>query len=296
MIVCRVCRFNLSTIFWIILNLGTAKIVTSVTIKTITPTQAATIKQPIDLGRFTSSPVPISGSCPAGTIVQIYKNDIFAGSTICSANGTFTVEIDLLIGENTIVAKVFDSLSQEGPSSQTILIYYDALPPQSTSLAPLNFGGAQMLLNTDTVFRGIFPNKELSVPVSIIGGRAPYAVNVFWGDTSNDVLVRNDSSAFTLKHTYKRAGTYQLNIQATDADGRVAFLSVAVIVNGADTAAVGATGESSTSNPFNLVYSLWPVYVAIVAVVGGFWLGEVREKRVLKKQGLLLNPASPRRT
>lgn len=259
------------------------------------PTEAAVIRQPVDLGRFSTSPVTISGSCPAGTIVQIYKNDIFAGSTVCTSNGSFTVEIDLLIGENTIVAKVYDALSQEGPSSQTILVYYDALPPQSTSLAPLNFGGAQMLLNTDTVFRGIFPNKDLSVPVSIVGGRAPYAVNVFWGDTTNDVLVRNDASVFTLKHAYKRAGTYQLNVQATDADGRVAFLSVAVIVNGADTAAVGATGSSSTSNPFNIVYALWPVYVAISAIVGGFWLGEVREKRVLRKQGLLLNPPTPPR-
>ncbi len=258
------------------------------------PTQAAVIQQPIDLGRFTTSPVAISGTCPPGVIVQIYKNDIFAGSVICSSNGTFSIEVDLLIGENTIIAKVYDALNQEGPSSQTIKVFYDALPPQSTSLAPLDFGGAQMLINTNTVFRGIFPDKVLKVPVSIIGGRAPYAVNVFWGDTTNDVLVRNDNNPFNLEHTYKRAGTYQMNIQATDSDGRVAFLSVAVIVNGAPGTGITST---STGGGFqnSIVFTLWPAYVAIMAIVGGFWLGEVREKRVLQRRGLLLNPPTRRR-
>lgn len=259
------------------------------------PQAPAVIQQPLDLGRFTTSPITVRGTCPAGVIVQVYKNDIFAGSTVCTANGTFTMEIDLLIGENVLTAKVYDALNQEGPVSETTLVYYDALPPQSTSLAPLNFGGEQMILNTNTVFRGIFPGKELSVPINIVGGRAPYAVNVFWGDSTNDVLVRNDSSTFTLKHTYERAGTYQLNIQATDADGRVAFLSVAVIVNGTDSAGIVAAGTNTSSSGLGIVYALWPAYVAIVAIVGGFWLGEVREKNVLKKRGLLLNPPTPPR-
>lgn len=258
------------------------------------PTQAAVIESPVDLGRFSTSPVTISGTCPANMVVQIYKNDIFAGSVVCSANGRFSIEVDLLIGENNVIARVYDALNQEGPPSQTIKVFYDALPPQSTSLSPLDFGGAQMILNTDTVFRGIFANKAFKVPVSIIGGRAPYALNVFWGDTSNDVLVRNDGSPFNLEHTYQRAGTYQMNIQATDTDGRVAFLSVAVIVNGAP-----GTGAISTSTgggfQSTLIFTLWPAYVAIMSIVGGFWLGEVREKRVLQRRGLLLNPPTPPR-
>ncbi len=253
------------------------------------PTQPAVIRQPTDLARFSTSPVTVSGSCPANVLVQIYKNDIFAGSVVCGTNGTFTIEVDLLIGENILIAKVYDALNQEGPSSQPVKVFYDALPPQSTSLAPLDFGGAQMILNTDAVFRGIFPDKSFKVPVSIIGGRAPYAINVFWGDTSNDVLVRNDNSPFDLEHVYKRSGTYQMNIQATDTDGRVAFLSVAVIVNGA--ASTGAISASTSGGLQNtLFFTLWPAYVAIISIVGGFWLGEVREKRVLQKRGLLLNP------
>lgn len=259
------------------------------------PDTAAEIKQPVDLGRFTTSPITVNGTCPSGTVVQIYKNDIFAGSVMCSVQGTFSVEVDLLIGENTITAKVYDALNQEGPISQSVRAYYDALPVQSTSLAPLDFGSAQMLLNTNTVFRGIFPGKELSVPISIVGGAPPYAINIFWGDGTNDVLVRNDSSTFTLTHVYARPGTYQLNVQATDSDGRVAFLSVAVVVNGTDATGVATTGSSNTSNPLSIVYALWPVYVAITAIVGGFWLGEVREKSVLRKQGLLLIPPSPPR-
>lgn len=256
------------------------------------PTQAASIQKPTDSSRTSVSPITVSGSCPATTVVQIYKNDIFAGSTVCTKSSTFSVDIDLLIGDNTLTAKVYDALNQEGPLSNIVKIYYDALPGQSTSLAPLNFGGAQMVLNTSTSFQGVFPNRELSIPISIVGGKAPYAVNIFWGDTSNDMMVRNDSSTFDVKHTYLRPGTYQLNIQATDSDGRVAFLSVAVIVNGADSATVASTGNSTTSSPYQIVYALWPIYVTIVAIVGGFWLGEVREKSLLRKQGLLVNASN----
>ena len=44
-----------------------------------------------------------------------------------------------------------------------------------------------------------------------------------------------------MAHTYTKAGTFQLSIQATDADNRVAFLTVASIVNGQpDTVAAAA--------------------------------------------------------
>ncbi|OYW42039.1 hypothetical protein B7Z28_01870, partial [Candidatus Saccharibacteria bacterium 32-45-3] len=70
------------------------------------PTEAARITSPTDLTRTSQSPIEISGTCPVDTIVQIYKNDMFAGSTVCRENGTFKLEIDLLIGENILIARV----------------------------------------------------------------------------------------------------------------------------------------------------------------------------------------------
>lgn len=249
------------------------------------PTVAAVIKQPTNQQRFSTSPVKFAGTCPSGTLVEIFKNDIFAGSTTCDTDGTYSLDIDLLIGQNLVVARVYDALNQPGPDSNAITVYYDALPSQAGQLAALDFGGAQLLLNTDAVFRGVFPEQELSMPLDILGGTPPYAVNVQWGDSNNKVVPRNDNTTFKVGHTYLKAGTYQISVQATDASGRVAFLTVASIVNGQP--AVASTAALS-SGPANKLLVLWPLYTSAFAVLISFWMGERREKNVLSKRGLML--------
>jgi len=247
------------------------------------PETAASIVSPENNTRVTASPQTISGSCPAGTLVQLYKNDIFAGSAPCSSAGTYSIDIDLLIGENSIVARVYDALNQAGPDSNILNIYYDILPIQSTSTAPLVFSNNQLLLNTDSVFRGTFPEHDLNVPINIIGGTPPYAVNIQWGDSNNKVIPRNDNVVFSVKHAYKKAGTYQITLQATDATDRVAFLSVAAIVNGQpDTATVSSTDNTANTDLANKLVALWPLYISALAIVISFWLGEVREKKIIQ--------------
>lgn len=247
------------------------------------PTTAATISTPSNGQHFTTSPVTISGTCPESTLVEIYKNDIFAGSTICSGKGRYTLEVDLLIGQNTIVARVYDALNQAGPDSNKIIVYYDAIPPQGGSITPFNFGGNQLLLNTDAVFRGVFPEQTMVVPLDVLGGTPPYAINIEWGDSSNKVVPRNDNATFNVDHVYKKPGVYQVTFQASDAGGRVAFLTVAAIVNGQPDV-VAATKPIATTGELLL---LWPLFTGAVAVVASFWLGEQREKKVLQKQGRL---------
>lgn len=248
------------------------------------PTTAATIDKPTNGQRFSVTPITVSGSCPKNTLVEIFKNDIFAGSTVCSDNGKYTLEIDLLIGQNILVAKVYDALNQSGPDSNTVTVFYDALPTQSDSLSPFNFGGNQLLLNTDAVFRGVFPKQTMTVPLDILGGTPPYAVNVEWGDATNKVVPRNDNATFNVTHEYQKSGTFQVQFQATDAGGRVAFLTVAAIVNGQPDPAIATAPVAS----INQLLVLWPLYTAAIAVTISFWLGEQREKQVLKKRGQLI--------
>ena len=249
------------------------------------PTEGAVIKTPTSGQNFAQTPIVVSGTCPKDTLVEIFKNDIFAGSTPCTSAGTFSLEVDLLIGQNTLTAKVYDSLNQEGPASNNVIVTYSPSLTNASGIVSLNFGGDQLIINTDAVFRGAFPNKELSVPIDIIGGRAPYAVNVQWGDSTNKVISRPDNATFQSVHSYAKAGTYQLAIQATDADGRVAFLTVAVIVNGQPDVAAATT---VTAQKTNLLLMLWPLYAAVAAMTLSFWFGEIREKRVLAKHGLLI--------
>lgn len=250
------------------------------------PTTAATIDSPSTGQRFNSTPIDVSGTCPVNTLVEIFKNDIFAGSTACSSTGTYTVTIDLLIGENQLIARVYDALNQPGPDSNIVTVFYDALPVQFGPLASFDFGSAQLLINTDAVFRGVFPDKEMVMPISLIGGRPPYAVNIQWGDSTNDVISRGDNIQFNVAHTYKKPGIYQISIQASDADGRVAFLTVAAIVNGQPDVIAAA---QSTEQKRNILLVLWPLYAAIITAAISFWLGEKREKHILRVRGQLVS-------
>lgn len=246
------------------------------------PTLAATIATPTQGQHFSATPIKVSGTCPAGTLVEIFKNDIFAGSAPCLESGDYSLEIDLLIGQNILVARVYDSLNQPGPDSNSVTVFYDAVGAQASPVTSLDFGGAQLLLNTDAVFRGVFPDHELAVPIDILGGTPPYALNVQWGDSTNKVIPRNDNVTFNAIHTYKKAGIFQISLQASDSKGRVAFLTVAAIVNGQP----GVTAASETPSPqaTSSLLALWPLYTALVATVMSFWLGEWREKRILTKQ------------
>lgn len=251
------------------------------------PTVAATIKTPTDQQHFSTVPIEVSGTCPDNTLVELYKNNIFAGSTPCTDANIYSIDIDLMIGKNVLVAKVYDALNQPGPDSNLVTVYYDALPAQSSPLTS-NASNTQLLLNTDAVYRGIFPKQELKMPIDIMGGTSPYAINIQWGDSTNKVIPRSNSGSFTASHTYNKAGTYKITIQATDAAGNVAFLTVTAIVNGQPSVATTIDNSNTTSTTSKLLF-LWPLYAAAAAVVTSFYLGEQREKHVLRKHGLLLD-------
>lgn len=254
------------------------------------PKTAAVITSPVNGQSFTSSPVTVSGTCTDNTLVEIYKNDIFAGSAPCSTKDTFSISVDLLIGKNSLIARVYNALNEPGPDSATVTVNYSPQLAPTASLAPLDLGGAQLLLNTDAVFRGTFPEQPLSVPVGIIGGVAPYALNVQWGDSSNKVVSRNNNLTFNVDHTYSKAGTYQISLQATDSQGRVAFLTVAAIVNGQPSVIGTAGGSAGNKAATSKLLVLWPLYALAAAAVISFWLGERREKRVLGGNAMIYHP------
>ena len=261
------------------------------------PKIAATINTPSNQQHFNTSPITLSGTCPTGILVEIYENNIFAGSTPCNSNGTYSIDINLLYGQNSIVAQVYDVLNQSGPISQPVTIFYDATQLQSASLSSLNFSGSQLLLSTNAVYRGAFPNQAITLPITVLGGTPPYAVNINWGDSTNKVIAQNNNTTFNVSHSYQKPGTYKITLQGSDSQQQVAFLTVAAIINGQPTvlaANSALTGVSKTSEMKLLV--LWPLYAIVATLVAGFWIGEQREKKILKsmpKQDQLTSGISP---
>ena len=246
------------------------------------PTVAATIDTPANQQHFATSPVTVAGTCPTGTIVEAFKNDIFAGSSPCDDQGNYSFKIDLLYGRNDLIARVYDVLNQAGPDSNTATVFYDVLPTQTEPLGLLDLNARQFLLNTDAVYRGVFPNQPLDIHISILGGVPPFAVNVLWGDLSNSVIPRSDNQAFNAEHTYTKPGVYEVSIQASDSQQHAAFLQIAVIVNGQPSPIALASSTTPKATLLTRLLVLWPLYAMAVTVVVSFWMGEQREKRMLR--------------
>jgi hypothetical protein len=241
------------------------------------PKTGATIIKPTSGQHFGATPITVSGTCPADTLVEIYKNDIFAGSTPCESKGTFSLEIDLLFGQNTLKARVYDVLNQAGPESNSVTVFYDTQFPVAAPSSFFDFSGTQLILNTDAAYRGSFPNQVLNIPITVLGGTPPFAINVQWGDSTNDVVLRSDNTTFNLSHTYKKPGTYKIVIQGTDSKKLVAYLSVAAIINGTP----DVLASTASKPPANKLFILWPILAVAATLVFSFWMGEQREKRVL---------------
>ena len=240
------------------------------------PSRPATITSPTTGQSFSSNPVKVEGTCGSANLIKIFTNGVLVGSVICSANGHFSIDVDLVIGRNDLTAVPYNTIDQAGPSSNTVTVTLNA-PPGGAGFS------TELLLQSENYFRGTVPGEEISWPITIVGGEAPYAVSIDWGDGTTDVITRLAPGPFTVKHTYKKTGsgylnTFPLIIRASDAAGHNAYLQLTTIVNPA-TGSMSTGGTTPQAKGSLLV--LWPLLIVLVL---SFWLGERREKHILRKQ------------
>lgn len=87
------------------------------------PTIPAIIDSPLNGETVTATPLVVTGTCEVGLRVEIYNFGALAGTGTCSAQGTFTINIGLLEGLNSLTALNFDSFDQSGPISPTVSVY-----------------------------------------------------------------------------------------------------------------------------------------------------------------------------
>ncbi len=227
------------------------------------PTRGATITVPGNGASFSASPITVSGICPTDLLVQIYNNNVMVGSVMCKG-GSFRLEISLFPGKNELYALVFDDLDQAGPKSNVITVNY-------TDTRFTAFG--QMLTLTSSYGRrSAATGTPLAWPLQLSGGTGPYAFQIDWGDGSEAQLVSQSlAGVLSPRHTYKKAGIYQVNIRVTDANGVSAFLQVIAVSSGV----VEATTEDE--EPVSVAPKsqiLWvPTAVATILLIPTYWLG-----------------------
>jgi len=246
------------------------------TISSPPPTTGASISIPRNGQTFTSLPVTVSGICPNGLLVKLFKNNVFAGSVQCT-NGSFSILIDLFDGQNDLVARVYDALDQAGPDSATTAVNYSN--PQSG-------GTSRVSLSSNFAKRGANPGQILTWPIILSGGQGPYAISIDWGDgTPADLKSQAFAGTVDIEHKYASAGVYNVIVKTTDANGGVAYLQLVGVANGplSQTDASKAAGDSpSTVTQTKIIW--WPAAVLIPLIFLTFWLGRKHQLHVLRKR------------
>jgi hypothetical protein len=250
------------------------------TIPSPPPTVGATISLPRDGQSFTDLPVTVSGICPKGLLVKLFKNNIFAGSQQCD-NGSFSLQIDLFVGTNELIARVYDALDQAGPDSNKVTV----------SFADNHQGaGPRVTLTSDYAKRGANPGQKLTWPIILSGGTGPYAISVDWGDgKAPDLKSVQFPGTFNIEHTYDASGVYNIIVKATDKDGISAFLQLVGVANGAlgqdNGSGSASTDKDSSAAKTPTAKIVWqPAALSIPFILSTFWLGKRYELRMLKKK------------
>ena len=235
------------------------------------PTQGATIAVPSNGQSFTSLPITVSGLCPRGLTVQIFRNNVFGGAVEC-ITGSYSLQVDLFIGQNELVARVYDALNQKGPDSNIVNVTFVSGTPGA---------GIRVSLSTPFAKRGANPGQQLNWPITITGGVGPYAVSVDWGDGSPaDLISRSTAGTFDISHSYKTPGIYNVIVKATDARGDTAFLQLVGVGNGELPAGATAGGDGGPRVERILIW--WPLLVLLALAASTFWLGKRHQVDVIK--------------
>jgi hypothetical protein len=229
------------------------------------PTQAATILSPIAGTNFTALPITVSGTCTSGLVVQIFKNEVFAGSTVCGDSGGYSLQIDLFVGSNTLVARVYDALDQRGPDSNSVRVTYAPVSQLGNFVSEVT---QPLLVRSDPLVRGLSPGIAFKWQFEVTGGKAPYAVNLDWGDGRTELMSLVGPGIATASHTYEISGNHNFIIKVTDSVGNRAYLQAVAIVN-------GPLNQPDREDRGLALTVAWPLYLAVLAVIVSFWLGEM---------------------
>jgi hypothetical protein len=247
------------------------------------PSTTATILLPPSGITTTTSPITVSGVCPAGSYATVTKNNVFAGSVVCSDSGTFSLQVDLFDGENTLESQVVNALGETGPESAPVTVYYDA----PTITLPGGQPGKQLFLQMSTPILAGQVNEQIARTVTIVGGVGPYAVEWDWGDNGTTLSSVGNEGNITASHAYSRPGTYSVIVRVTDSASNSAYLQFLTVVNG-PTAVYGSSNATGAGALPGTIVGAWPLYLLAAFMVAFFWLGERMEVRKLRRKHQLV--------
>jgi hypothetical protein len=212
------------------------------------PTQAATIDSPNDGDSFTSTPITVSGTCPAQTYIQLERNGFSSGTALCQVDGSYSLQTDLFPGQNNLIAQDYNFGDTAGPVSDQVTVSYTppvivtpvvptggnnttpsstqtvepSIPTKSSTSAtvapkkvvyvPGSPTAATipepLLVKSSDTFSGFYTGQTANYQIGVEGGTAPYAISVDWGDGSHSLYSRPQASGLNIEHVYRKTGGY----------------------------------------------------------------------------------------
>jgi len=231
--------------------------------------------------------VVIRGTCPADSLVKIFKNEVFAGAALCK-NGTYQVPIDLFIGNNSLIARAYNNNDAVSPDSTPVSVQLVLPGSKIVSGDQLNVLGApagQFYMTSEISHRGANAGDKMTWSLLLAGGTAPYAVSISWGDGKTELVSRGADGKFDISHIYAEANgtssSYTIVVRATDQEGNRALIQlVAIVSSNHEVGIVGSVKDGyNWSSPLRIGWQL----LAVSVVVGlSFWLGEKREMYIIR--------------
>ncbi len=240
------------------------------------PTEGATISFPTNGQAFDELPVIVRGLCPDGLLVKLFKNNVFAGSVQC-VGGSFSLQTDLFVGVNELIARVYDDLDQPGPDSNIVNVTFNS-----------NAIGAPNRVTLTSIFakKGANPGQELQWPILLSGGTGPFAFSVNWGDSSEpDLFSKPFNGTIDLSHIYKEPGIFNIVVKVVDANGITAYLQLVGVANGPLSQEIGGSDtEDSGITTSRKIIIWWPSALLIPFIISTFWLGKHHMLKVMKKR------------
>lgn len=242
-------------------------------IPTQPPSSAPTITSPINGQAVGQLPTTVSGICQDGLLIKVFHNDVFAGSSVCQS-GSYDIQIDLFVGQNSLQAFQSDSLDQDSPGSNTVVVSYN--PPAAIDLP-------DRVTITSTENRiGADPGQNITWPITITGGVSPYAVAVDWGDGQTEIISLANPGLLELVHSYTSPGVYIVLVRVTDNLGTSSFMQLVAIANGQG--ANNEVGSDLAQTVYRQKLLVWPLYLLVPLIVTSFWLGRKHQTKIIKKK------------
>ncbi len=275
-------------------------------------TAPAKISFPLNNSSETTSPIIVSGSCPNNSYIVLIRNGYSSGSAVCQ-NNSFTIETDLSIGLNRLMAQDYNLTNQAGPSSRVIILRYNthmpspSLPlgqviPAANSPSPKTVsqynptGLGTLLLNSSPAYQTFTTSGLYTWKMDLSGGAPPYIVTVNWGDGTTSNLYFKSDPIFYIEHHYSKAGIYKIIVSTIDSLGHKVIFQINSVIKSVGATSIGLSKFTTGSNsPINgnlgfikktpsYFWIIWPTYIILILMAFSFWLGERKELKLVAER------------